>query len=233
MARSSPAPPENVLSCFRPARVGLGAFGVITAVTWQNGTVVPSACRRTAHAGGMRCSMTSTCWSKSNEHLDAYWWPHTRHALLKCNNRVDLRLTHSPARGAGSMTSCSPMARSLSSPGPAEPHPRFVPALNRLSTRALPRRSYSDVAHRVFTSPRRVRFVETEWALPRSALVPALRELADLIERGLAVGLPLEIRVPRRTTAGSLRRTVDRPPTWRRMSRGESRTRSTSAASRT
>jgi len=48
----------------------------------------------------------------------------------------------------------------------------------------------------VFTSPRRVKFVEMEYAIPRSALVPALREATRAInESTWNVNFPIEVRV--------------------------------------
>jgi L-gulonolactone oxidase len=73
--------------------------------------------------------------------------------------------------------------------------PRAVPRLNGLSSRALSRRVYSDASHRVFTSPRRVRFREMEYAVPREAGMQALTEVRALIERrGWRIGFPVEIR---------------------------------------
>ena len=49
---------------------------------------------------------------------------------------------------------------------------------------------------RVFTSARRVRFHETEWAMPREAVPAVLRELAATIERrGWRISFPVEVRV--------------------------------------
>jgi FAD/FMN-containing dehydrogenase len=60
----------------------------------------------------------------------------------------------------------------------------------------LSARTYSDLSHRVFVSTRDVRFVESEYALPRAALCDVLRELRTEIPK-LAdpVMFPLEVRV--------------------------------------
>ena len=49
--------------------------------------------------------------------------------------------------------------------------------INDLSGRALSERRYSDVPHKVFTSPRRVVFREMEYAVPREVALDALREV--------------------------------------------------------
>lgn len=47
----------------------------------------------------------------------------------------------------------------------------------------------------MFTSPRRVRFLEMEYALPRAAAVAALGELKALVERSdFKVSFPVEVR---------------------------------------
>jgi FAD/FMN-containing dehydrogenase len=74
--------------------------------------------------------------------------------------------------------------------------PTAVPVLNRLAARAPAERTYSDIAHRVFTTPRRVVFNETEYAVPRPAGVAALRELRRVVEvSGWRIGFPVEVRV--------------------------------------
>lgn len=64
-----------------------------------------------------------------------------------------------------------------------------------MSSRALSARTYTDIPYKVFTSPRRVRFVEMEYAVPREAAVAALRELKAMVERSpLRVSFPVEVR---------------------------------------
>jgi FAD/FMN-containing dehydrogenase len=74
--------------------------------------------------------------------------------------------------------------------------PRLIPALNRFSSAALSTRSYSDASYRVFVTPRRVRFVESEYAVPRESLGDVLAELRRAVPR-LAdpVMFPVEVRV--------------------------------------
>ena len=57
-------------------------------------------------------------------------------------------------------------------------------------------RTYSDVAHRVFTSPRRVVFREMEYAVPREAGLDALREARRVVDASdWRISFPVEIRV--------------------------------------
>jgi len=74
--------------------------------------------------------------------------------------------------------------------------PRTVRPLNRFATRAYGDREFTDRSYEVFTSPRRVRFREMEYALPRPAIPQALRDISGLIERqGWDIGFPIEVRV--------------------------------------
>jgi FAD/FMN-containing dehydrogenase len=66
---------------------------------------------------------------------------------------------------------------------------------NRLSGVLLSGREYVDASHTVFTSPRRVRFLESEWAIPRKSLAEVLRELRRAIERSdWRISFPIEVR---------------------------------------
>jgi FAD-linked oxidoreductase len=180
---------------FDAARAGLGSLGVVTAITW-----------RTVPAFVLRAREEPMRWDEvldgleemaaGNEHFEFYWFPHTDGCLTKRNNRV---------------------------PGPAEPLSAFrhwlddeflsnsvfsltnrlgsrlpgaVPTINGISARALGARTYSDRSDRVFTSPRRVRFKEQEYAIPREELAGALREVRSVIERsGWRIGFPIEVRL--------------------------------------
>jgi L-gulono-1,4-lactone dehydrogenase len=60
----------------------------------------------------------------------------------------------------------------------------------------MSKRSYSGPSHSVFVTPRRVRFVESEYAVPRDAVLDVLAELRRCVPR-LAdpVMFPVEVRV--------------------------------------
>jgi FAD-linked oxidoreductase len=180
---------------FDAARAGLGALGVITAITWHT---VPAFVLR-AREEPMRWDEVLERLDElaaANEHFEFYWFPHTDGCLTKRNNRV---------------------------PGPAEPLSAFrhwlddeflsnsvfevtnrigsrlpgaVTTINRISARALGARTYSERSDRVFTSPRRVRFKEQEYAIPREELTGALRDVRSVIDRSdRRIGFPIEVRL--------------------------------------
>ncbi|WUI01995.1 FAD-binding protein [Spirillospora sp. NBC_00431] len=180
---------------FDAARAGVGALGVVTAVTWRT---VPSFLLRAQEAPMRWNEVLSRLdeFDTANEHFEFYWFPHTEGCLTKRNNRAE---------------------------GPAEPLSRFkywlddrflsntvfgavnrlthrvppvTPFVNGISAKALGARAYSDTSYKVFTSPRTVRFKEQEYAIPRAELVPALRELRALFERrDWRISFPIEVRL--------------------------------------
>jgi FAD-linked oxidoreductase len=177
------------------AAVGLGALGIVTAVTFR---VVPAfllAAReqpmRWDEVLGRLDELTG-----QNEHFEFYWFPHTENCLTKRNNTTD-----GPARPL------DPARRWLDDEflsntvfGLTCRLGRRVPAVikpvNAVAARALGTRSYADASHRVYTSPRRVRFKEQEYAIGREHLADALAELRALLRRrDWRISFPIEVRV--------------------------------------
>ena len=189
---------------FAAARVGLGALGVVTAVTLR---CVPSF-TLAADERPMpveRVIEEFGALAAANDHFEFYWFPYGRQALVKRNNRVP---PGGPAADPGRAAEPMPGWRrfwefevmenaafgTLCRLGRAAP--RLIPALNRLSSAALSARSYTDASYRVFVTPRRVHFVESEYAVPRESLPGVLTELRRAVPR-LAdpVMFPVEVRV--------------------------------------
>jgi FAD/FMN-containing dehydrogenase len=131
-----------------------------------------------------------------NEHFEFYWFPHTDGCLTKRNNRVSGPAEPLPAfrhwlDDEFLSNSVFEVANRLGSRFPGA-----IKTINRFSARALGARTYSDRSDRVFTSPRRVRFKEQEYAIPREELAGALREVRSVIERSdWRIGFPLEVRL--------------------------------------
>ena len=74
--------------------------------------------------------------------------------------------------------------------------PALIRPLSRLASRTLSRRSYSAPSYEVFVTPRRVRFVESEYAVPRESVLDVLAELRAAVPRlETPVMFPVEIRV--------------------------------------
>lgn len=68
--------------------------------------------------------------------------------------------------------------------------------MNAVAGKALSARTYIDASHRVFTSPRRVRFKEQEYAIPAGSLAAALADIRALFaRRDWRISFPIEVRV--------------------------------------
>ena len=194
----------SVVSCserdrpdlFAAARVGLGALGVISTVTLR---CVPAFTLAADERPMPLAEVTGRFaeFAADNDHFEFYWFPYGRNALVKRNNRItDESSPPMPAwrryweyevmENAAFGTLCR-AGRSM---------PRLIKPLNRLAAATLSKRSYSDTSHRVFVTARRVRFVESEYAVPREAVLDVLAELRGGVRRlAHPVMFPVEIRV--------------------------------------
>jgi FAD-linked oxidoreductase len=179
---------------FDVGRVGLGALGVLTSVTFH---VEPQFVLR-AHERPVTWDEgigSLLDLAEEHDHVDAYWFPHTDRMQVKTNDRVEVaeplprwrRFVDDDLLANRTFDLLNRVGRAV---------PRSVPAINQVSARALAERSYADVAHRVLTTPRRVVFKETEYAVPRAAGLEALREARRAIEASdWRISFPVEIRL--------------------------------------
>ncbi len=183
---------------FAAARIGLGALGVITAVTLR---CVPSftllADERPMPVEEVLEQFDTL--AAANDHFEFYWFPYGRKALVKRNNRLAPAAAGPPPLPAWRRfwefeVMENAAFGTLCRIGRARP--RLIPALNRFSSAALSARSYTDVSHRVFVTPRRVRFAESEYAVPRESLGHVIAELRRAVPRLTdPVMFPVEVRV--------------------------------------
>ncbi|MEU2894837.1 D-arabinono-1,4-lactone oxidase [Streptomyces sp. NPDC001273] len=192
----------SVLTCsekenpdvFAAARIGLGALGVVTAVTFAVEPVFLLTAREEPMPFDRVCSEFDQLHAE-NEHFEFYWFPHTGNTNTKRNNR-----SAGPERPVPQVKGwfedeflSNGVFQVANWVGRAAPG--TIPAIARISSKALSARTYTDIPYKVFTSPRRVRFVEMEYAVPREALVETLRELKAMIDRSpLRVSFPVEVR---------------------------------------
>lgn len=179
---------------FNSARVGLGAFGIISAVTLR----VDPQYRLTAHEfprGFDECCDSFDEWTATNDHVEFFWFPHTEGCHVKHNNR-----TQNPPEPPGKLAAwweeefLSNKVFGLTN-RISRAAPGYTPLINKIATKALSDRTYTDESWRVFTSARDVRFAEMEYNVPRESLIPALREIKGLLDRrGWRISFPVEVR---------------------------------------
>jgi FAD/FMN-containing dehydrogenase len=189
---------------FDAARVSLGALGVLSTVTLQ---CVP-AFTLAADERPMPLDEVLGRFGElaaGNDHFEFYWFPYGKNALVKRNNRVsrvddpqypsqvpppmprwrrflEYEVMENAAFGALCRT-----GRAV---------PAVIKPLNRLAAASLSKRSYSASSHEVFVTSRRVKFVESEYAVPVESLLDVLAELRARVAR-LAdpVMFPVEVRI--------------------------------------
>ena len=179
---------------FASARIGLGALGVVTAITFA----VEPLFLLTAHDEPMSFDRVTATFDElhaDNEHFEFYWFPHTDNCNTLRNNRSTGPLAPT-GRFRGWFEDeflSNGVFQAVNSLGRAVP--AAVPTIARVSSRALSARTYTDIPYKVFTSPRRVKMLEMEYALPREALIDALRELKAVVDRSdLRITFPVEVR---------------------------------------
>lgn len=179
---------------WRAARISLGALGVVTAVTLQ---AVP-AFRLRGVDGPMPLEETLDRLDElvgAHDHFEFYTFPHSPTALLRRNDRTD-----EPAAPRSALRSyledillvnhtldgfCR-LGRRV---------PALIPSINRLVTRLAGSSRRVDASHRIFVSPRLVRFTEMEYAIPRAHAAEAVRAVRRAIEvHRFAVSFPIEVR---------------------------------------
>lgn len=187
---------ESDPELFGAARVGLGALGVVTEIELA---CLPAYRLRAVESP----DELDVVLPRIQEHFDAhrhfemYWFPGTGRVQTKANDlvpdevdeplpewrrRLDDELLSNTVFGA--------VNRVLAHA------PRAVLPFNAVAARALSQRSYTAPSHEVFVTPRTVRFVESEYAVPREAVAEVLTDLRAWVERRREpISYPVEVRV--------------------------------------
>jgi FAD-linked oxidoreductase len=189
--------PSSNPELFEAARLGLGALGVIVDVTLR---CVPAfklhAVEKPEPLGDVLESYLDR--AAAADHFEFYWFPHTRTALTKTNTRLPIDAPSAPLsrfkRWVDDDFMSNTVFAGVCSVGRAVPP--LIPGINRLAQRLTNNREFTEVSTGVFTTQRRVRFREMEYALPRAIVPEVLREIDRLITyRGWRISFPLEVRV--------------------------------------
>lgn len=178
---------------FKAAQVSLGLFGIIVKVTLR---VVPlyRLHQRTFKMDLDECIAQAETLRQQNRNFEFFWFPYTKSVQVKLLNETDLapseakewsdwktNLLENYAFGFLSML-C-----------------RFFPSLSksvsRLSANSIPNTDVIDVSHRIYATPRLVRFQEMEYFVPIEHFETVMREMEKKLEEGqFAVHFPIEVR---------------------------------------
>ena len=175
---------------FPAVRLSLGALGVLVDVTLR----CVEAFTLLADERPMRLADVLARIDDdiaTNDHVEFYWYPYTDRAQLKRNNVV--KTDDRPlARWRGWLDDeflANTVWQGVCRLGRLLP--AVVPAVSAVAARALTARTYTGRSDRVFCTPRRVRFIEMEYAVPRAAMPSVLAALPRII-----AGLPFKVQFP-------------------------------------
>jgi L-gulono-1,4-lactone dehydrogenase len=175
------------------ARVSLGALGVISQVTIQ--TVPLFTLIRSDEKRGLAETLERLDDDvDGNDHFEFFVFPYGDAALTRTSRRCDDEPAPPPAwrrrvnedvENAGLSLICRTGRR----------FPVAAPSLNRFVTAITTGRTVSDHAYKVFSTDRKVRFTEMEYAIPREHARDAIRRVMDMVRRRkLPIMFPLEVR---------------------------------------
>jgi len=179
---------------FQAALVGVGAVGIVTEVTLRCvDAFILHADERPALLAEVLAGIDERV--ATNDHFEFYWMPYTERTLTKANNRVD---ADSAPRGRFATWFNDDLLENTVIGGVCRlcrAVPPLTPALLRTTARFFAPRVYTERSDVVFTSPRRVRFMEMEYGIPRAALAEAFAGLRRVIDSlPVKVALPVEVR---------------------------------------
>ena len=176
----------------RAARVGLGTLGAVVTVTLR---CVPAFSLRGVDGPEPLEDVLADLQERADRHAHFEFWtfPHSPLALTRTNTPTDAP-PEPPSRARewvgevlvdnGAFELVCRIGRRF---------PAAIPALNRFAAGAATRRERVDRSHRVFASPRLVRFTEMEYAIPRARAEEAVRAVKEILERH-PVSFPLALR---------------------------------------
>jgi L-gulono-1,4-lactone dehydrogenase len=176
------------------ARVGLGALGVIAAVTLR--TVPAFSVRRTDSPLPLDQTLERLQdLADGSDHFEFYVFPHTDVALLRQSERVD-----EPPEPRNAIVEFGQeivlenwVMGAIARAGRRVPS--RIPALSRFVSRQLAKNTKMDRSYRVFASRRLIRFTEMEYAIPRRHAAEAVPRVLETAERAdPPVGFPIEVR---------------------------------------
>lgn len=179
----------------RAARVGIGALGAIVSVTLR----CVSAFTLHRVDSQQPCEQVLDSFEQraaANDHFELFTFPYSDLALVLERNRTDE--APRPRSRAGAFLNDVVLENwalgALSASGRVAP--AAIPALSRLAARVASGSTTTDRSDRVFVNQRRVRFTETEYALPREHGPEAVRRVIEWVRsHRYPVFFPIEVRV--------------------------------------
>ncbi|MGI9623850.1 MAG: D-arabinono-1,4-lactone oxidase [Acidimicrobiales bacterium] len=177
-----------------PVRCSLGALGIVTEMTLQCVPAFNLHAVESTHDVDEVLERFPTL-SANNDHVEFYWFPHTRTAQLKVNNKTSepegnarlARFVNDEVLANAGFGLLNVAGRRI---------PGVVAPVMRAAMKPGQRAEYVAASHAVFCSPRRVRFIEMEYAIPAESVLEAFNRVRDAVSRvGRPISFPIEVRV--------------------------------------
>lgn len=185
--------PSREPEVFKAAQVSLGMLGVLGRVRLQlEPSYVLRDVRKNMALETCMAEFEDNC--RRHRHYEFWWFPYADLAATKSLDIVEAarprsrmkRLIVDKVLETGVFWAISEAVKRV---------PQAAAPVARFSSRMMAEGEFADYSHRVFPSPRDVRFNEMEYAVPVERGVDCLRELRAFIEgRKIRVHFPIEFR---------------------------------------
>ncbi|MFC4375114.1 D-arabinono-1,4-lactone oxidase [Nocardia halotolerans] len=177
---------------WKAARVSIGALGIVTAATLQlEPSFVLESSERPVPLADVLDDLDT--YIDGNEHFEFFAFAHSEVAMTKANNR-----TQALEQPRGKLTEwlndiliSNHLYDALCRLGRLVP--ATIPTIHRAATLAGSNNRQVDRSYRVFATPRKVKFNEMEYAVPRAHSAAAVREILALGKR-FGTPMPIEVR---------------------------------------
>jgi FAD-linked oxidoreductase len=185
--------PERDPNIFKAAQVSLGTLGVLAAVTLR---VVPA---KRLHYIARRerletCLASLERYKDEHDHFEFYWFPYTTWTQVKLTN-----VTDAPPKRRNLWSHFNDVVLENGVFGMmsrlAQAAPGLCAPINRTSAWGISSVDAVDYSHRIYATPRKVRFNEMEYNIPAEQAPAVLAEMEECINRRkFAVSFPVEVR---------------------------------------
>jgi FAD-linked oxidoreductase len=185
--------PERETEVFKAAQVSLGSLGVIAKVKLR---VVPA---KRLHYLGQRkkladCLAHLDRYKQENSHFEFLWFPYTDGVQAKFLNETTKSASKSTFWGNFNKLVLENYVYWLLSES-CRLSPGLCKTVCNISARSIATIDEVNYSHRLFTTPRMVRFQEMEYNIPAEHTVAVMNEIQECIQRRqFRVHFPIECR---------------------------------------
>ncbi len=178
---------------FASARLSLGALGVLTRLKLR---ALP---RYRLEMRQLKTTLGETLerieeYNRDYRHFEFFWFPHSQHALTKLTKETMEQVVPSGFAQKFSDVVLENVAFEVLS-RVSRAIPKLAPKISQLCGSQASAGFRRDWSHRVFASPRWVKFVEMEYSIPIAEFRNVIREIeAELARNRHLVHFPIECR---------------------------------------